>query len=520
MNIAYLGNFTQKHCTEVHLANTLEDLGHSVIRIQENGFTQDELGKLIENEQFDLFLFTRTWGETLTLEHIEQLRKRGIPSASYHLDLYVGLTRKYLHGNNSLDQMLQTDPFWRTDFVFTPDGDAESAKVFERNGVKHYYMKPGVYKPECLIYPKSEKSYDAGGFYTHYYDVLFVGGGDRPGSEHAYGHPEWNYRNELIGWLYDTYGYRFTKFGHPQETIRNEALNQLYADTKVVVGDSVCIGFNHTYYWSDRVCETLGRGGFLIHPYIKGMEEEFIDGEHLVYYEFGNFEQLKEKIDYYLEHDDEREKIRRAGHEFVKNHATYNDRLKLMLEIIKAGKAVDIMSAEGYDLLQANKNKPIKINLGAGLEPTEGWINTDWVEGKGIDKVFNLLDDEWPFNDGIADEIKAIDVLEHMPNYTASNKSTPIHFVEECHRILQTGGTLTIQVPHYQSPNLWIDPTHVRGYDPKSMDYFDPETDLGKWYGYYSNKKFRVTAEVSKYNDPDGFNVGLPSNITFAMVKL
>lgn len=517
MQIAYVGNFTQSHCTEVHLALTLESLGHTVTRLQENGYTSEELTNVLDQSNIDLFLFTRTWGKTVTLGHLAHLRERKIPSASYHLDLYVGLSRKYLHEDKSLNEILQTDPFWRTDFVFTPDGEPKSQEVFEANGVKHHYMKPGVFKPECYVLKPDElvgvdaHSYEV--ITKKRFDVLFVGGGDRQDSPNKYGHPEWNYRNELIEWLYDTYGRQFTKFGHPQETIRNEALNQLYGNTKVVVGDSVCLdNFSHTYYWSDRVYETIGRGGFLIHPYIKGLEEEFTDGETIVFYEYGNWQQLKEKIDYYLEHEDEREAIRKAGHEFVKNHATYTERLRQMLDTVFPegwpAKLGDKLNAQQDYMVTFKKDEPIKINLGAGSEPTEGWVNVDWIASEGIQVVHNLLETPWPFQDNEASEMKAIDVLEHMPNFTADNKSTPIAFIEECHRILRPGGQLFITVPHWQSPNLWIDPTHVRGYDEKSMDYFDPDTDFGKWYGYYSDKKFHVTS-VRTAND----------NVEFTMVK-
>lgn len=498
MKIAYLGNFSQAHCTEVHIKATLLDLGHHPIQLQEDALTPEELYNEIVAIDPDLFLYTRTWGETLTPEILEKIKKLNIPTASYHLDLYVGLSRKYLHKGKSIDEVLQTDPFWRTDFVFTPDGDPNSAEVFKRNGVNHHYIKPGVFKPECyMVIPEALKNIITDEPDLKF-EVVFVGGGDTPGGPHAYGHPEWNYRNELIQWLRDTYGQRFTKFGHPQETIRNEALNQLYADTKVVVGDSVCLDFNHTYYWSDRVYETIGRGGFLIHPYIKGLEEEFTDGETIVFYQYGDFDELKEKIDYYREHDEERERIRKAGHEFVKNNATYHDRLKRALEIINDAAVVPTPTAAS----------PIKINLGAGSEPTDGWVNVDWIDQPGIDVVHNLLEFPWPFKDCIADEIKAIDVLEHMPLFNKNNESTPIKFIEECHRLLSTGGKLFITVPHWQSKNLWIDPTHVRGYDEKSFDYFDPETDHGKWYGYYSDKKFKVTA-VRTDND----------NVEFSMVK-
>lgn len=61
---------------------------------------------------------------------------------------------------------------------------------------------------------------------------------------------------------------------------------------------------------------------------------------------------------------------------------------------------------------------------------------------------------------------------------------------------------------------MWIDPTHVRGFDPKSMDYFDPSTDFGKWYGYYTRGKFKVRTELSHMPD------GSPSNVTFWMMKI
>ena len=324
MRIAFIGNFTQPHCSEVHWSATLERLGHEVIRLQENGFTPDELGQMLEQINFDMLLFVRTWGKTLTLEHLARLRERKIPSVSYHLDLYVGLQRKYLHENSTLEDVFKTDAFWQTDYVFSPDGDPGSQKVFEANGINHHYMKPGVYEPECYMCEQRNA-----------FDVLFVGSGDRLGNPHIYGHPEWNYRNELITFLYDNYGERFGKFGWPQATVRNNELNQLYADSKVTVGDSVCLaGFTHTYYWSDRVYETLGRGGFLIHPYIKGLEEEFTDGENIVFYEYGNWQQLKDKIDYYITHDDERERIRKAGHEYVKANCTYTRRLQSMLDTV------------------------------------------------------------------------------------------------------------------------------------------------------------------------------------------
>lgn len=492
MRLAYVGNFSQSHCTEVHIAATLENLGHEVIRLQEDGMPSQALSAMIDSEanKWDLFLFTRTWGTLVTMGHLAQLRERKIPSASYHLDLYVGLQRE-----DGLDQ----DPFWRTDYVFTPDGDPVSAGIFKARGINHHYMKPGVFEPECYL--DEERGGGA--------DVLFVGGGSATGQGPQYGHKEWPYRGQLIKFLQDTYGPRFVKKGWPQETIRNHELNRLYADSKVVVGDSLCLNFTKPYYWSDRVYETLGRGGFIIHPYIKGLEEEFTDGETIVFYEYNNWNQLKTKIDYYLEHDEERERIRRAGHEFVEANCTYTNRLKQMLDIIFPDERVgDYIRQNQVDTIEPSIKK---ISLGAGTEPEAGaeWINVDIISLEGIDVVHNLMQYPWPFKDNSAEFIKAKDIIEHMATHLPDGRSSMIAFIEECHRILQLGGTLWIQTPHWQSDFLWIDPSHVRGFDKRSFDFFDPDTDFGRSTGFYSQAKFKVKSEL----------IG-NGNLIFEMVKL
>lgn len=469
MRIAYVGNFSQQHCTEVHLANTLENIGHDVIRLQEDRYTPDEMTNALGEIDFHLFLFTRTWGNTVKLSHLDMLRRRGIPSASYHLDLYVGLKR---------DGGIETDPFWRTDFVFTPDGDPKSSEVFASKGIKHYYMKPGVYKRDCYISPLPSDIAN---------DVVFVGTGGTPDHPRQYGHPEWPYRGKLIQWLKDTYGSRFSKFGDPDPTIRNDDLNRLYANSKIVVGDSLCLNFDKPNYWSDRAYETMGRGGFLIHPYIKGMEEEFTDGENIVFYRYNDFSDthpqgLKKLIDYYLEHVAEREKIRLAGHNFVCEHATYHNRLTQMLDII-------------FNSILAKQDFDTKINLGAGREPAEGWVNTDRIDLPGIQIVFDVNEYPWPFDDACASELKAIDLMEHLPPHNN------IKFIEEIWRVLKPGGTAFITVPHHQSPNAMIDPTHYRGFDEKSLDYFDPTTEFGTNFGFYSEKKFNVSAVRTPNNN-------------------
>lgn len=301
--VLYIGNFGPSFSTENHVGESLRELGVEVVKAQESDLTLEQLDGMARD--VDLLLYTRTWGLRGgdALRWITQLP---IPTVSYHLDLYAGLSR---------GRDLRLDPFWRTQHVFTPDGGSEA--FFRAQGVRHHYLKPGVYGAECYL-AKADPEFAA--------DVCFVGSYDY--------HPEWPYRRRLVDFLSDTYGRRFVKHGAPESCVRGDALNRLYASAKVVVGDSLCVGFDHPHYWSDRIYETLGRGGFMIHPYIFGLEEEFRDREHVVFYPFGDFAALRRLIDYYVKHDDEREAIRRAGHARVKEGSTYVHRMRQMLGVL------------------------------------------------------------------------------------------------------------------------------------------------------------------------------------------
>lgn len=315
LRIAYVGNFKPAHSTETHLARTLDQLGHTVARIQEDDLTPDALTRALERLDIDLFLFTRTWGNTVTMGHLDALHKRGVPTVSYHLDLYVPLAR-----NGGIDH----DPFWRTDYVFTPDGDQRSAAEFARRGINHRWMPPGVVADECYLAASVEPTRD----------VVFVGSRDY--------HREYPYRPQLIDWLEATYRRRFEWHGRPGIPVRGHELNTLYASTKVAVGDSLVMHAQSTTeqpwarYWSDRLYECPGRGGFQIFPRIEGIEDHFTDGVDIVLYDFGDWGGLRGRIDHYLTHDDEREKIRRAGHEHVRTNHTYHHRLTAALDLLRA----------------------------------------------------------------------------------------------------------------------------------------------------------------------------------------
>jgi hypothetical protein len=317
MHVALLGNFHVDYTSETHHKKSLEALGHTVTPLQEGRATSLEILRTAMQSDMFVWVHTHSWqtpGEMSMVEVLDMLNRSNIPTVTYHLDLWFGLKRQ---------QDLEADSFYRhIGHFFTVD--KQMADWFNQNtNVKGHYLQAGVFGEECYI----DDMIGAPG-----QDVLFVG-------SKGY-HSEWPYRPGLVNWLRETYGARFVHVGGDGQipTTRGSKLNLLYANTKVCVGDTLCLNFDYPYYWSDRVYETLGRGGFLIHPYIKGMEEHFDDKKHLVFYEYGNFDQLRQLIDYYLEHEDEREAIRRAGHEHVKNNHTYKHRWEKILAVIQEGR--------------------------------------------------------------------------------------------------------------------------------------------------------------------------------------
>ena len=81
-----------------------------------------------------------------------------------------------------------------------------------------------------------------------------------------------------------------------------------------------------------RVYDILGAGGFCISNFQAELPMFFENEKHLVWYY--NQMDLYEKVDYYLHHDTERERIAREGYEHIKMHCSYEQRIKEILETI------------------------------------------------------------------------------------------------------------------------------------------------------------------------------------------
>lgn len=307
MRIGFIGNFTVPYTTENDRVWSFEQLGHEVTIFQENKTTVDELMRAASF--LDVLFYSHTHGwEIPELPMVFGYYKGlNIPTVSVHLDRWAGLARETDIGKEAT---------WYTEYIFMADGSPEAVELYKKHNLKWFWLKPGVVERDCYMAQPDHFKFP--------HEIIFVG-------SKGY-HPEYPQRPQLVQFLHDTYGSRFGHYGNDGiRVVRGHNLNVLYASAKIAVGDS-CFG-GRPHYWSDRVTETIGRGGFLLHPQVEGL-----DIKNLMGYEAGNFDDLKFQIDMWLAQDVAREQIRQENYEWVKQHDTYTNRATEMLEIIFGGK--------------------------------------------------------------------------------------------------------------------------------------------------------------------------------------
>lgn len=289
MKISYIGNF-KKLWDEEYIAQAFEELGHEVQRIPEmsKGIPQQ-----VEEFNPDFVIWAKL-GIHQADRFVDWCREKGYKTVCWVFDLYWGYAREY---------QIESNPMFKADIVISTDGG--NADKWEQAGIKHYCVRQGIHAPECYLEDGEIEN-----------NVLFVGSYNRYNTE----------RNEILEQINKDFDLKWVGKVNTDEC-RGPKLNRLYGKTKVVVGDSVFSPF----YWSNRVVETLGRGGFLIHVDVPGIKEEY---PHLVTYERGNYRDLKEKIGHYIQNPNQREELRNKNYEWVKNNYTCKHKCQEVIDIV------------------------------------------------------------------------------------------------------------------------------------------------------------------------------------------
>lgn len=125
------------------------------------------------------------------------------------------------------------------------------------------------------------------------------------------------------------------------------------------------------------------------------------------------------------------------------------------------------------------------LNVGAGNKIIAGAVNHDLHKHRAeIDVVHDLNVLPWPWADDSFDKIAALAVLEHLDRDL-------ITLLNECHRILRTGGLLVVKLPLWDAEGSYDDPTHRWRYTLRSLNYVCPDTAFGRRYNFYTKCKWR-----------------------------
>jgi hypothetical protein len=306
-----VGNFAVSYSTECEREWSFQKLGHDVLRFQENRTTARQLLRAMPT--LDMLVYSHTHDPAYVIPGLidvfKEYKKAGVPTVSAHLDRWLWLKRVSDVGKEAT---------WFTEHIFMADGSPEAAELYDKLGLNWHYLRPAVVERDCYM---AQPDHDR---FPH--EIIFTG-------SRGY-HPEYPFRPMLVDWLKATYGSRFGHYGNDGiRVLRQHDLNVALASAKVVVGDS-CFGGRPNYV-SDRYYETRGRGGFLIHPQVDGVDwmgvgfygtDSATDDQRLT--------SLRDTIEHYLENYPNRELLQQSGFEWVRDNETYTQRAQKILDTV------------------------------------------------------------------------------------------------------------------------------------------------------------------------------------------
>lgn len=114
-------------------------------------------------------------------------------------------------------------------------------------------------------------------------------------------------------------------------------------------------------------------------------------------------------------------------------------------------------------MLGAIPGEPVKIDLGCGERPEEGFTGADFYSPRADVQKIDLYTYPWPIPSESVDYFRASHFLEHVPDWDK-------HFAE-VYRCLKPGGHYEFIVPYYWN-NRWVqDPDHKQGIVGERLRY-------------------------------------------------
>jgi hypothetical protein len=153
----------------------------------------------------------------------------------------------------------------------------------------------------------------------------------------------------------------------------------------------------------------------------------------------------------------------------------------------------------------------LKLNIGSGGKPLEGYVNVDMQPMVHPDVVCDIGKKYWPFSDNSVDEVVAEHILEHL--------TTPelFHCMQEMYRVCKAGAEVKVRLPHPRADIFLGDPTHQRPVMPGTLIMFS-QGQIKKFreqgiiltpFGEYIGVDFYLDPTI-KYHFADGVDPTAP----------
>jgi glycosyltransferase involved in cell wall biosynthesis/2-polyprenyl-3-methyl-5-hydroxy-6-metoxy-1,4-benzoquinol methylase/Flp pilus assembly protein TadD len=323
-------------------------------------------------------------------------------------------------------------------FDYTFLAQKAQVEAFRREGIARVRWLPLACSRELHDLPKGERIYD----------VSYVGGLDGDATDR---------RRNLVSKV---------KARFPNSKIGRywpDEMAGAYAQSKIVFNACVNRDVNM------RVFEAMASGALLITDEADGLEDLFEDGVHLVIYR--DDKDALDVIDYYLRHDEDRERIALAGMSSVLERHTYDHRLQEIVDTV----AREPISAGGYrgesrfrvggyyrntrpevaQFVPSSVRRLLDVGCGGGDFGSAlkkcGVKEVHGIEivgraceeaGKVLDKAIlgNIEEMELPYEDGYFDCITFSDVLEHLRD--------PAAVLRKASRVLAEDGIVLMSIPN------------------------------------------------------------------------
>lgn len=119
----------------------------------------------------------------------------------------------------------------------------------------------------------------------------------------------------------------------------------------------------------------------------------------------------------------------------------------------------------------------MRLNLGCGTEEIDGFVGVDCIPP--ADQLVDLSK-PWPWDDSSIEEVRAFDIIEHLPD--------KLHTMNELWRVLVPNGEAELCIPSTDGRGAFQDPTHVSFWNKNSFPYYCVDGDyyytLGQRYGF------------------------------------